>query len=92
MTYIKSRNIDLEYYISLIFILSLGLFFIILAAPNKNLQLILVFLTTFFYIFFGIVHHLINHDLSIRVMIQYIIIGALGVTVIFFFLKGGLGF
>ena len=89
---IKSRNIDLEYYISLIFILSLGLFSIILAAPNKNLQLILVLLTTLFYILFGMVHHLINHDLSIRVMVQYIIIGGLGVTVIFFFLKGGLGF
>lgn len=90
--YIKNKNIDLEYYISLIFILFLGLLFIILAAPNKNLQLILVLLTTLFYILFGIVHHLINHDLSTRVVIQYIIIGALGITVIFFFLKGGLGF
>ena len=88
---IKSKNGDLEYYISLIFILSLGLFFIILSSPNKNLQLILVLLTTFFYILFGVVHHLINHDLSIRVMVQYVIIGVLGVTVIFFFLKGGLG-
>lgn len=88
----KSRHTDLEYYISLIFILCLGLFFIILAAPNKNLQLILVLLTTLFYILFGMIHHLINHDLSIRIMIQYIIIGALGVTVVFFFLKGGLGF
>ena len=90
--YIKSRNSDLEYYISLIFILSLGLFFIILAAPNKNLQLILVLLTTLFYILFGTVHHLINHDLNTKVVIQYVIIGALGVTVVFFFLKGGLGF
>ena len=89
---IKSRNVDLEYYISLIFILSLGLFSIILAAPNKNLQLILVLLTTLFHILFGIVHHLINHDLRIRVVVQYIVIGALGITVIFFFLKGGLGF
>ena len=89
---IKSKNGDLEYYISLIFILSLGLFFIILAAPNKNLQLILVLLTTLFHILFGIVHHLINHDLRIRVVVQYIVIGALGITVIFFFLKGGLGF
>ncbi|OGH37525.1 MAG: hypothetical protein A3B44_02945 [Candidatus Levybacteria bacterium RIFCSPLOWO2_01_FULL_38_21] len=89
--YIKSNNIDLEYYISLIFILSLGLFFIILASPNKNLQLILVLLTTLFYIVFGLAHHLINHDLNIKVVVQYVIIGALGVTVIFFFLKGGLG-
>ncbi|OGH17602.1 MAG: hypothetical protein A2953_00360 [Candidatus Levybacteria bacterium RIFCSPLOWO2_01_FULL_36_54] len=89
---IKSKNGDLEYYVSLIFILSLGLFFIILAAPNKNLQLILVLLTTLFHILFGIVHHLINHDLRIRVVVQYIVIGALGITVIFFFLKGGLGF
>ena len=89
---IKSKNGDLEYYVSLIFVLSLGLFFIILAAPNKNLQLILVLLTTLFHILFGIVHHLINHDLRIRVVVQYIVIGALGITVIFFFLKGGLGF
>ncbi|OGH21621.1 MAG: hypothetical protein A2629_01815 [Candidatus Levybacteria bacterium RIFCSPHIGHO2_01_FULL_41_15] len=81
----------MEYYFSLILILGLGLLFILLAAPDRSLQFNLVVLTTVFYIFFGVIHHLINHDLSIKIMIEYVIIGTLGLALVFFFMKGGLG-
>lgn len=85
-----SKGRDLEYYVSLSVILGLGLLFVILASPNKNLQLILIVLTTLFYILFGIVHHLINHDISLSIVLEYLIIGVLGISILFFFLKGGL--
>ena len=50
---IKSRNIDLEYYISLYIYTFSWFIFIILAAPNKNLQLILVLLTTLLHTFWN---------------------------------------
>ena len=86
------RNIrqDLEYYISLSLILGLGLIFVILASPNRTLQFILIILTTLFYMLFGVVHHVINHDISPTIMLEYLIIGALGISILFFFLKGGL--
>lgn len=81
---------DFEYYISLIVFLGLGVLFVSLASPNKNLQLILIALTTVFYIIFGIVHHLMNHDISVSIVLEYLIIGVLGISILFFFLKGGL--
>ncbi|MEK7559381.1 MAG: hypothetical protein AAB521_03675 [Patescibacteria group bacterium] len=86
----KISTHDLEYYISLIVILALGLLFVLLASPNKVLQFILIILTTSFYIVFGVVHHVMNHDISRGIMLEYLIIGALGISILFFFLKGGL--
>ncbi len=84
------KNRDFEYYLSLGIILGLGLAFVMLASPNKNLQLILIVLTTLFYVLFGIVHHFINHDVSFAIVLEYLLIGALGISILFFFLKGGL--
>lgn len=84
------QNADFEYYMSLIIILGLSVLFVVLASPNKDLQLTIILLTTFFYVFFGIIHHLINHDLSLKIVLEYLIIGTFGVSVLLFFLKGGL--
>ncbi len=86
----KNNGRDLEYYISLSLILGLGLLFVLLASPNKTVQFMLISLTTLFYIIFGIVHHLINHDITLGIMLEYLTIGALGISILFFFLKGGL--
>lgn len=86
----KNNGRDLEYYISLSLILGLGLLFVLLASPNKDLQFVLTTLTTLFYILFGVVHHMVNHDISLGIMLEYLLIGALGLSILFFFLKGGL--
>ncbi len=84
-------NKHIEYYLSLITILILGAFLVVAVSPNKNLQMFIVFLTTLFYVFFGIFHHLINHDLNNKIVIEYVIIGAFGLSIVFFLLKGGFG-
>jgi len=81
----------IEYYLALVTILSLGLFLVVVASPNKNLQMLIVFLTTLFYAFFGIFHHMINHDLNSKIILEYFIIAGLGIAAVFFLLKGGLG-
>jgi hypothetical protein len=80
----------LGYYISLIAILLLGLILIFLTRPNIELQGLVILLTVFFYVFWGILHHLINHELSLRIVVEYILIGALGISILFFMLTGGL--
>ena len=77
------------YYISLILILSLGLVAILLASPNIKMQAVMVFMTVFFYVLWGMLHHLINHELTPRIMIEYVLIGALGMSILFFTLMGG---
>ena len=80
----------LGYYISLIAILSLGLILILISGPNAKTQAIVAFVTVFFYVLWGIVHHRINHELTLRIVIEYVLIGALGLSVLFFMLAGGL--
>jgi hypothetical protein len=36
-------------------------------------------------------HHAGNHTITAKIVIEYILIGSLGLTVILFLLKGGLG-
>jgi hypothetical protein len=77
------------YYTTLILILSFGLILTLLTSPNVKMQAMIVFLTVFFYILWGLLHHLINHELTPRIVIEYVLIGALGMSILFFTLMGG---
>ena len=74
------------YYLSLIVILTLG-FLLAYNSSNRSFQIGAVIVTTFFYVFWGIMHHLINHDLNVKIVIEYILIGTFGLTIIFFLLS-----
>ena len=78
------------YYLSLSAILLLGIILIVLTSPSIKLQSLVILFTVFFYILWGILHHLINHELSSRVVIEYVLIGALGLSILFFMTMGGL--
>jgi len=78
------------YYISLIAILSFGLILIFLTRSNILMQSFAILLTVAFYIFWGLLHHLLNHELTLRIVVEYILIGALGISILFFMLTGGL--
>jgi len=74
------------YYLSLIVILTLG-FMLASNNSNKTFQIGVVIAITFFYVLWGIMHHLINHDLNAKIVIEYILIGSFGLAVIFFLLS-----
>lgn len=75
------------YYIFLATILIFGLLVTYLTHSNRIFQVGTIIATTSFYVLWGIMHHLINHDLSLKIVIEYILIGAFGLTVIFFLLR-----
>lgn len=79
----------ISYYISLSVILFLGVILTMQFSSNKQLQMLTVVLTTIFYIILSIVHHKENHELSNKIVIEYVLIGSLGMIVVFFLLKGG---
>lgn len=79
------------YYVSLALILMFGFQLVSAASPNRQLQMVIIVATTIFYIFWGILHHLINHDLSLKIVVEYVLIGSLGLISVFFLLKGGFG-
>lgn len=83
---IKKIKMHIGYYISLIAILAFGFLLVFLSSPNRNLQMMTVVLTTLFYIFWGIIHHVINHDLHAKIVVEYVLIGGLGLTIVLFIL------
>jgi hypothetical protein len=76
------------YHISLVSILVLGLLAFLLS-PSRKLEVVLITFAS--YVIWGIVHHHINHDLMPKIVIEYILIGLLGTSIILFMLRGGIG-
>ena len=79
------------YYSSLILILIFGFILVYANSSNKSFQIGIVFVITLFYVFWGILHHFLKHDLNMKIVIEYMLIGCFGLGIILFLLKGGLG-
>ncbi len=77
------------YYIVLFLIFGLGLLVTLMASPNSKLQIFTISLTIILYVLWGIFHHFINHELTNKIMIEYILIGSLGLSILFFIMEGG---
>lgn len=80
----------LGYYLSLFLILFAG-FLIAFNSSDKQFQLEVSIMTAFFYAFWGILHHGLNHELTPKIVVEYILMASLGISMILFFLKGGFG-
>ncbi|MFH1186742.1 MAG: hypothetical protein V1697_01055 [Candidatus Levyibacteriota bacterium] len=88
--FVKLRK-HIGYYISLIAILTFAFYLIMLVSPDRQLQMSIFIIIAIFYVFWGIVHHLLNHDLTSKIVIEYTLVGALGMSIILFLFKGGFG-
>ena len=82
----KKTHDHIGYYIFLVLILVFGFLLVSLFSPNKQMQVAVIILTALSYCVWGILHHLINHDLHAKIVVEYILIGILGVTIILFIL------
>ena len=67
-----------------------GITAVFLSQGDKQVQLDFVMMLAGAYILWGILHHYIHHSVTLRLVIEYIVVAALGVAVIFFILNGGL--
>lgn len=80
----------LGYYISLLAILFLGVL-IAFNSSDKQFQLLVTVVTAFFYTVWGVLHHALNHELTAKIVIEYVLMATLGIAFVFFLLKGGFG-
>lgn len=78
------------YYISFVVIIAASIFLIFQSIGNKMLTMEFVGLFAMFYVVWGLLHHIVHHGLTLRVVIEYIVVAILGVAVIFFILNGGI--
>lgn len=81
----------IPYYFGLITIFAIGLLAAIAVSPNIVLQALIVVATIVLYMFWGITHHFRSHELTKKIMVEYILIGILGLSMIFFIFMGGVG-
>ncbi len=79
----------LGYYISFFLILIAGMFLVFQNQGDKTTILEFVGLLAFFYVVWGLLHHLVHHSVTLRIVIEYIVVALLGVAVVFFILNGG---
>ncbi len=75
------------YYGSLLVMQLLGLYLTYLTAFDFRLQMLVVVMTTFIYIGWALLHHYVEHDITTKIVLEYILIGSLGITTAFFLLK-----
>lgn len=67
-----------EYYITLLFILIFAVFLLLHGQSSKTLSFFIAVILTCSYIIWGILHHFLHHGVSIRVMLEYFLIGVIG--------------
>lgn len=80
------------YYFFLLTVLFIGVLVIWALSPNKNLQMTAFVALSGIYVLIGIIHHLLEHDLVGKIVVEYILVALLGIAAAFFIFKGGFGF
>lgn len=78
------------YYVSFLLILFGSVFLILQNIGDSSLVLKFVGLFAISYVVWGILHHMVHHSVTLRIVIEYVVVALLGVAVIFFVLNGGL--
>jgi len=71
-----------SHYLALFFILAFGVGALVFFQRTPQMQIVSIFLTTSFYVLWGVVHHYLKGDLHIRVIIEYIAIALLGFLIL----------
>ncbi len=86
----KYRKKHVVYYLFLFFLLAIGVFLGFETKYDRQLQIDAVLLLSLAYATWGILHHMLHHDLTLKIVIEYVLMGLLGVAVTLLLLKGGI--
>ena len=82
----KHLRKHLTYYLVVLVTQGLGLLAIALNNGQRTLQVLFLVLMASFYILWGVIHHYIHHDLHPKVVLEYVLMGVLAITVVYFLL------
>jgi hypothetical protein len=79
----KDISRDIQHYIPLISIFLAGIVGFAAFSFDRVFQATLTLALATAYVFWGIVHHSIHKDLHLSVILEYIVVAALGVVIVF---------
>lgn len=85
----KELEKHIGYYLALFLLFFFFIVLMLQSASDIQLQAAIAILATIVYVFWGIIHHRRMHDLTGKIVVEYVLIGSLGICVVLFFLKGG---
>ncbi len=83
-SFVNLLKSHMGYYVSLLAIQLLGLGLIVLFAPHRLIQVVIVAFLAFAYLGFAFVHHKKHHDLTRKIVLEYVVIAAIGIIVSIF--------
>lgn len=86
----KQLKKHLTYYLSLGLIFAIGVSLSVQASLDKQLQILIIFTTAILYVLWGILHHFLDHDITVKIVVEYVLMGGIGIMVALFFLRSGL--
>jgi hypothetical protein len=70
------------YYLSLGAMMLLCMTLIMKTTNEPRLRVAVICLTSFIYVFWGIAHHIVHHDISLKVVLEYVLIGIIGTVLV----------
>ena len=70
------------HFLVLVAILASGIFTFIYVRPNTTLQLFVGIVTSIAYVIWGLIHHAVQKDLHRKIMVEYLLIGAIAIVLL----------
>jgi uncharacterized membrane protein len=70
------------HFLVLIAILGAGVLTFIVARPNTTMQLLIGIITAVAYVLWGLIHHTIQKDLHQKIVVEYLLIGAIAIVLL----------
>lgn len=74
------------YYLSLVLIQLVGLLVTYFSAYDLRLQFTVIVLVTFVYNGWALLHHHLEHDLTAKIVVEYVLMGCLGILIAYILL------
>lgn len=78
----------LVHYTTILGIILLGIALLILFSANRGIQLVILITISLLYLAYGILHHSLEHDLTLKIVVEYVLVAVLAI-VLFIFVRGG---
>ena len=79
----KKHAKHIPHYLSLIGIFAAGLIGFLLFSYDRTFQIAITIAIAISYVVWGLVHHHLHEDLHLSVIIEYIVVAALGLVIVF---------
>lgn len=70
------------HFLVLIAMLTAGILTFIVVRPNTTLQLLVGIITAVAYVLWGLIHHAIQKDLHQKIVVEYLLIGAIAIVLL----------